>query len=171
MARTIQTTFSIEGVEAYKVLRFQESHKLGVVPSLEIDFAYTDYQEPDGMVGKKATLGYGYEDDEPRKFIGIVESVTLKGSGQMGMDGRLTRYIVRVVPKLALLDRSVDSKIFQDMDVKAIVTKVLETHDITGKGVEWKLTGSYPKREYCVQYQESALAFISRLLEEEGIYY
>ncbi len=171
MARTIQTTFSIDGLEAYKVLRFQESHKLGVVPSLEIDFAYTDYQEPDAMVGKKATLSYGYEDDDPRKFIGIVESVTLKGSGQMGMDGRLTRYIVRVVPKLALLDRSVDSKIFQDMDVKAIVTKVLETHDIAGKGVEWKLTGSYPKREYCVQYQESALAFISRLLEEEGIYY
>ena len=171
MARTIQTTFQIDGLEAHKVLRFQETHKLGVVPSLEIDVAFADYQDPEAMIGKAAALSYGYQEDEPRRFVGVVESVTLKGSGQMGMDGRLTRYVARVVPKVALLDRSVDSKIFQDMDVKTIVTKVLEAHDIAGDAVEWKLTGSYPKREYCVQYQESALAFISRLLEEEGIYF
>ncbi|MFO0585965.1 MAG: type VI secretion system tip protein TssI/VgrG [Polyangiaceae bacterium] len=171
MARTIATVFQVEGIEAHKVLRFQESHKLGVVPSLEIDIAFTDYQDPEGLVGKKAALSYGYDDDDPRRFAGIVESATLKGSGQMGMDGRLYRYIVRVVPRLALLDRIVDSRIYQDMDVKAVVTKVLESHDIAGSAVEWKLTSSYPKREYCVQYQESSLAFISRLLEEEGIYY
>src|SRR5262249_51351127 len=33
------------------------------------------------------------------------------------------------------------------------------------------LSGSYPSREYCVQYRESDLDFISRLLEEEGIFY
>lgn len=171
MVRTIQTQFQLDGVPVFKVLRFQESHKLGVPASLEIDFALQDYQDLDGAVGHKAVLSYGYEGDEPRKFAGIIESITLKGSGQNGMDGRLSRYIARIVPKLALLDRSVDSRIFQDMDVKEVVTKVLETHDITGAGVSWKLVGSYPKREYCVQYQESALAFISRLLEEEGIYY
>jgi type VI secretion system secreted protein VgrG len=171
VTRTIQTTFQIDEAPAYKVLRFQESHKLGVPASLEIDVAYTDYYELEAMVGQKAALSYGYEGDEPRKFAGIVESVALKGSGQQGMDGRLYRYVVRVVPKIALLDRSVDSRIFQDMDVKEIVTKVLESHDIAGPAVSWKLVGSYPKREYCVQYQESSLAFISRLLEEEGIYY
>lgn len=171
MARVIQTTFQIDGIEAFKVLRFQESHKLGVPPSLEVDVAYMDYQEPEAMVGQKAVLTYSYEGDEPRTYVGIVESSTVKGSGQMGMDGRLSRYILRVVPKIALLDRVVDSRIYQDMDVKEIVTKVLESHHIAGSGVEWKLTGSYPKREYCVQYQESSLAFISRLLEEEGIYY
>jgi type VI secretion system secreted protein VgrG len=161
----------VGGVEAYKVLHFHETHKLGVPPFLEVDIAFTEYQDPENVVGNKAVLTYGFEDDDPRHFAGIVESITLKGSGQMGMDGRLSRYIARVVPKIALLDRSVDSRIFQDMDVKDIVTKVLDDHDIKGKGVEWKLVGSYPKREYCVQYQESALAFISRLLEEEGIYY
>jgi len=171
VVRTIQTTFQLGGVPVFKILRFQEAHKLGVAPSLEIDFAITDYQPPDSLIGQKGVLSYGYEDDDPRVFTGIVESVTLKGSGQMGMEGRLFRYIARVVPKIALLDRVVDSRIFQDMDVKDIVTKVLADQQIAGAGVEWKLTGSYPKREYCVQYQESALAFISRLLEEEGIYY
>lgn len=171
MARTIVTTFNIDGMEAYKVLRFQETHRLGVPATLEIDFAFTDYQDLEAVVGHKASLTYGFEGEEPRTFAGIVESVTLKGSGQMGMEGRLYRYIASVVPKIALLDRVTDSRIFQDMDVKEIVTKVLESHDIAGDGVEWKITGSYPKREYCVQYQESSLAFISRLLEEEGIYY
>lgn len=171
MARTIVTTFNIGGLDAYKVMRFQESHQLGVPAWLEVDFAFTDYQELEACVGHPAVLTYGHEGEEPRTFAGIVESITLKGSGQMGMDGRLYRYIARVVPKIALLDRVVDSRIFQDMDVKEIVTKVLESHSISGDGVEWKTTGSYPKREYCVQYQESSLAFISRLLEEEGIYY
>ncbi len=171
MARTIVTSFKVDDVEAYKVIRFQESHQLGVPAWLEVDIAFPDYQELDAVVGHAAVLTYGHDGDEPRTFSGIVESVTLKGSGQMGMDGRLYRYIVRVVPKIALLDRVSDSRIYQDMDVKEIVTKVLESHDISGEGVEWKLTGSYPKREYCVQYQESSLAFISRLLEEEGIYF
>ncbi|MEZ4311018.1 MAG: type VI secretion system tip protein TssI/VgrG [Polyangiaceae bacterium] len=171
MVRSLITNFQIEGVDVHKVIRFQESHKLGVPPWAEVDFAFPDYQELDNLIGRAAVLSYGYEGEEPRMFAGIVESATIKGSGQMGMDGRVYRYIARVVPKMALLERSVDSRIFQEMDVKEIVTKVLETHNISGDGVEWKLTGSYPKREYCVQYQESGLSFISRLLEEEGIYY
>ncbi|MBK8253720.1 MAG: type VI secretion system tip protein VgrG [Polyangiaceae bacterium] len=171
MVRTIITNLQIDGADAHKVIRFQESHKLGVPPWVEVDFALADYQELDNIIGRAAVLSYGYEGEEPRLFAGVVESATLKGSGQMGMDGRLYRYVARVVPKMALLERSVDSRIFQEMDVKEIVTKVLENHNISGEAVEWKITGSYPKREYCVQYQESGLAFISRLLEEEGIWY
>jgi type VI secretion system secreted protein VgrG len=171
MARTIVTTFSIDEVEAYKVIRFEETHRLGVPAFLEVDFAFTEFHELDTIIGHKASLTYGHEGEEPRTFAGVVESITVKGSGQMGMDGRLCRYIACIVPKIALLDRVTDSRIFQEMDVKEIVTKVLESHDIAGDAVEWKITGSYPKREYCVQYQESSLAFISRLLEEEGIYF
>jgi type VI secretion system secreted protein VgrG len=76
-----------------------------------------------------------------------------------------------VTSKMALLERCVGSEIFQELDVKEIVTKVLEEHGILAGQQEWKLSGSYPKREYCVMYDESALAFVSRLLEEEGIYY
>lgn len=72
---------------------------------------------------------------------------------------------------MQLLDRSRETKIFQSMDVKDIVSKVLQDHGIQASQQQWKLTGSYTKRDYCVQYQESALAFVSRLLEHEGIYF
>lgn len=43
MARVIQTTFKVDATEAFKVLRFQESHRLGLPAALEIDAAFIDY--------------------------------------------------------------------------------------------------------------------------------
>jgi hypothetical protein len=80
VARIVQTTFTLAGTLAFKVLRFQESHKLGVPASLEIDCAFLEYQELDSMIGQKASLSYGYEGEDPRTFAGVVESATLKGS-------------------------------------------------------------------------------------------
>jgi len=72
---------------------------------------------------------------------------------------------------LALLERQVDCRIFQDKDVKEIVSGVLKGFGIADAQQSWRLSAKYPKREYCVQYNESALAFVSRLLEEEGIFF
>src|SRR4051794_29923933 len=64
-----------------------------------------------------------------------------------------------------------DSRIFQDMAVPAIIEKVLKDGGLAGADYRLSLTGTHPTREYCVQYRESDLAFISRLMEEEGIFY
>ena len=48
------------------------------------------------------------------------------------------------------------------MDVKEVVAKVLEEHGIEAAATDWRLRTTYPKREFCVQYQETALAFICR---------
>ena len=55
---------------------------------------------------------------------------------------------------------------FRTKDVPDILKKVLQGFDVT-----WELHKSYPKREYCVQYRETDFNFISRLMEEEGIFY
>ncbi len=84
-------------------------------------------------------------------------------------DEELAVYEAIVVPKLWLLSLDCDCKIFQTMTVQAIVEKVLQDKGVTD--FSFRLNGSYTAREYCVQYRESSLDFISRLLEEEGIFY
>ncbi len=77
-------------------------------------------------------------------------------------------YRLELVPKLALLALNEDSRIFQDVSVPDIVSRVLASH-----GIEFQLalTRSYDARNFVVQYRESDFNFVSRLMEEEGIYY
>lgn len=78
-------------------------------------------------------------------------------------------YQAIVVPQMWFLSLDNDCKIFQNMTVQAIVEKVLKDKQV--KDYSFRLNGSYTARDYCVQYRESSLTFISRLLEEEGIFY
>ncbi|WP_437282028.1 type VI secretion system tip protein TssI/VgrG [Sorangium sp. So ce375] len=169
MARETIAHFTIEEVPAARVLRFESMHEAGRPLVLDVEVYLHAYQELDAMIGKPAALAFGAPGEAPRVIAGTVEAATSIGSTEAGVEGLLgVRYAVRVVSSLALLARSVDSRIFQEMSAKEIVAQVLEDHGITR--IAWRLSGDCPKREYCVQYQESALAFISRLMEHEGIY-
>src|SRR5690606_30143634 len=79
-------------------------------------------------------------------------------------------YIYRAVvrPWLWYLTQTTDSKIFQEKSVPDVIREVLADYEFPS---EFKLSGSYRTWEYCVQYQETDFAFISRLMEHEGIYY
>ena len=77
-------------------------------------------------------------------------------------------YKATVKPWLWYLTQTSDNKIFQQKNVPDIIKEVLGEY---GYPFEMKLTGSYRSWEYCVQYQETDFAFISRLMEHEGIYY
>jgi type VI secretion system secreted protein VgrG len=89
---------------------------------------------------------------------------------QLGRAGALTSYRAEVVPWLWFLSLSSDCKIYQKMSVPDIVKAVFDDHGFSDYRFSFS-PASYAKREYCVQYRESHLAFVSRLLEEEGIYY
>ncbi|WP_437681533.1 type VI secretion system Vgr family protein [Sorangium sp. So ce131] len=168
MARETVAQFTIADVPAARVLRFECAHEAGRPLALDVEVILYAYEEPDAMIGKGARLSFGAPGEAPRIVAGIVESVTVIGSTEMGLQAPGARYALRVVSCLALLARSVDSRIFQDMTAQEIVTQVLADHGVDR--IAWRLSGGCPKREYCVQYQESALAFLSRLLEHEGIY-
>ncbi|GLR09518.1 type VI secretion system Vgr family protein [Mixta theicola] len=82
-----------------------------------------------------------------------------------------TRYAVyelTVEPDLWPMKRDRNSRIFQGQTAVQIIHRLLAEY---GVQVEDRLSGSYRAWEYCVQYQESSFAFISRLMELEGIYY
>jgi type VI secretion system secreted protein VgrG len=80
---------------------------------------------------------------------------------------RHSHYRALLAPPHARLGLTRRLRIFQDRTTQEIVTTVLEDARLGG-GAEWRLKGSYKPRNYCVQYRETDLAFIQRLLEEEG---
>src|SRR5262245_60722599 len=119
---------------------------------------------PDGILGKNVTIKLALPDDSLRYFNGFVSRFSAGGQY-----GRYYRYFAVVRPWLWFLTRTTDCRIFQEMTVPDIVKKVFGDHpdaDFT-----FELTGSYRKWVYCVQYRETDFNFISRLLEEEGIYF
>ncbi|MDU5189606.1 MAG: type VI secretion system tip protein TssI/VgrG, partial [Mixta calida] len=104
-------------------------------------------------------------------------------SGTRHINGKITRMAVRseelsgtryavyaltIEPDLWPMRRDKNSRIFQGQTAVQIIHRLLAEY---GVQVEDRLSGSYREWEYCVQYQESSFAFISRLMELEGIYY
>jgi type VI secretion system secreted protein VgrG len=170
--RDFNAAFKAGSLEAYKVLAFREEHRLGRPAEATITCQLAEYVDPEELIGQGGSLVFstGYDEASVHYFGGTVESVTVIGSTSVG-EGSVHHVRFHVVSQMALLARSEGCEIHQELDVKEIVTKVLTANGIDGSKQEWKLTGSYPKREYCVQYNESVLAFVSRLLEEEGIYF
>jgi type VI secretion system secreted protein VgrG len=115
------------------------------------------------VLNESATVSMQIADGKKRHFSGIVTSF-----GIDGVDGRLFRYRLVVRPRLWLTTRTSDIRIFQNQSVPDIVKSVLSDHGLT---CTQRLTGSYSQREYCVQYRETDFNFVSRLLEDEGIFY
>src|SRR5262249_27408962 len=88
---------------------------------------------------------------------------------QGGMVGRYYQYRMIVRSWLWFATRTADCRIFQEKTVPDIIKEVFADHPVAV--FEDGLTGKYSKRTYCVQYRETDFNFVSRLMEEEGIYY
>jgi type VI secretion system secreted protein VgrG len=126
--------------------------------------------EKDGITAKQVIgKGVGWAvhlgDAEPRWFHGRLRRFVAGPSHIQS----LRVYRAEVVPWFWFLQRTSDCRIFQAKTVKQIVEEIFSDHGFTD--FQFKLQGSYTAREYCVQYRETAFDFVSRLLEEEGIFY
>ncbi len=106
------------------------------------------------------------ESREPRHFSGIIATFL---AGEMESDRR-RKYHATVVPSVWLLTQRSDSRVFQEVTVKDIVEDVFKAADFTDYDIQG-VTRTYPELVCCIQYQESDFAFVSRLLEDAGIFY
>ena len=118
----------------------------------------------DALVGLPACVRIVTPDGDTRFIHGLVRRVREIGSGAV-----LTSYQAELVPWLWMLSLSADCRIFQQLSVPEIVSQVFT--NLGHSDYELRLVRTYPKREYCVQYRETHLDFVSRLLEDEGIAY
>lgn len=119
--------------------------------------------DPKELLGLPVTVTVGRHDDRRRHLNALVADM-----GFVELSEGFARYRATLRPALWLLSLSTDNRIFQHKSVVQIVEQVLRDH---GVRFEKRLRKSYPPREYCVQYGESDLDFVQRLLEHEGILY
>ncbi len=118
----------------------------------------------DSLVRQPISINIELADGGSRVIHGRVSRFVQLGSA----DG-LTSYRADMVPWLWFLSLSSDCRIFQKLTALEIIKKIFDENGFP----DYKIScvKSYPKREYCVQYRESHLDFVSRLMEEEGIFY
>lgn len=117
------------------------------------------------IVGQGITFTLQRVDAAPRHFHGLVRRFS---AGNLEKGG-LRSYRAVVVPWLWLLGQTADCRIFQDKTAPEIIEQVFK--DLGCSDYKLSLQGTYRKREYCVQFRETDLDFVSRLMEQEGIYY
>ena len=145
--------------------RMHAREELGRLGEFQLDLLSRKKDIPyDGILGKNVTVKLALPDDSTRYFNGFV---TRFSAG--GMYGRYYRYSAVVRSWLWFLTRTTDCRIFQDMTVPDIVKQVFG--DQPTADFKFELTGTYRKWTYCVQYRETDFNFVSRLMEEEGMYY
>src|SRR5262249_28858705 len=124
----------------------------------------------DDLLGKPATVRMTIPGCPQRHVNGIISALEQGQQVRGPMGGvTFTRYTAELVPSLWLCGLRQQCRMFQELTVPDIVQQLLKTE--WGLDVQARLAGTYPARDYCVQYRETDLAFVSRLLEEEGICY
>jgi type VI secretion system secreted protein VgrG len=116
------------------------------------------------VVGKNVTLRIFDAKGAERQWNGFINRFSQGSQGS-----RFTAYRAQMVPWLWFLSRTADCRIFQKKKVPDIIKKIFG--DLGFKDFELRLYGDFSPRDYCVQYRETDLNFVSRLMEEEGICY
>ena len=119
--------------------------------------------DPKDLLFKPVSVTVDLATGGQRFFHGVVRRFV-----QLGKARNIVSYRAEVVPKVWFQSLTSDCRIFQQKKVGDIIKAVLDEAGIT---YDLRLVCDYPVRDYCVQYRETGFAFISRLMEEEGIFY
>lgn len=162
LALTVSTPL---GQDTLLLTRVRGEERLSGLFRFTLDMTSEDSNlDFDSIVGQNATVTLELATGTKRYFNGIVGRFV-----QAGRDVRCTTYYAELYPWLWLLTMTRDCRIFQNQSVPTIIESIFSELGFT----DYKnaLSATYTARDYCVQYQESAYDFVSRLMEDEGIFY
>ncbi|MCK5905633.1 MAG: type VI secretion system tip protein VgrG, partial [Gammaproteobacteria bacterium] len=142
---------------------FTVTEKLGRLFTLNAELLSVDDVVFEDILGQNVDIRVDLPEGK-RVFNGYISSFS-----QDSHDGTYARYQATIHPWFWFLTRSSDCRIFQNKTVPEIIRKVCS--DLGFTDISDKLSGEYRQWEYCVQYRETNFNFLSRLMEQEGIYY
>ncbi|MEX0731319.1 MAG: type VI secretion system tip protein TssI/VgrG [Aquisalimonadaceae bacterium] len=152
--------------ETFKLRSIRGNDELGRLFEYTLELLAVDESLTFGdVLGRNLTVRMNLQDGE-RFYDGFVTRFA-----QVGRRGRYALYEAQLRPWLWYLTRTEDCRIFQNKSVPEILDSIFREHGYTD--FETSLTEDHEQeiREFCVQYRESDFNFVSRLMEEEGIYY
>ena len=159
---TIQTSL---GEEELVLRSFEGEESLSQLFQFEIDLASENAAITyDDIVGKKATVSIKLADGSERYWNGWISRFV-----QLQTDKQATSYRATLVPWLWFLGQTTDCRIFQNKSTPDLLKQIFQENGYADFTL--RLKGDFAPRDYCVQYRESDLNFVSRLMEEDGIFY
>ncbi|MFJ4398237.1 type VI secretion system Vgr family protein [Pseudomonas sp. NPDC089396] len=177
-----QHKLEVEGLDAtLDVLTFEGQERLSEPFVYSVEFTSAEQDIPaERMLGRRASFslhertqtlhlsGFNLPPVKPlRTLYG-----TITGFRRLSGSRDEARYQLTLQPRLALLERGQQYRLYQHQSVPEIVEHILRSrHEFEGQHFFFDLVREYPRREQVMQYGESDLAFISRLLAEVGIWY
>ncbi len=145
---------------------FEIKEAMSLPFTLRVDFGTKDatFRAADCLRTGMTILVVDGERGRSRSFSGICETCEF-----LHHDGLHFIFRVTIRPPIAALAHREDLRIYQEKGVVDIVKELIAAGGVDK--VEWRLEGDYPPREIVIQYRESELNFIHRLLADEGIFY
>ncbi len=152
------------GEDDLVIRRAVVSEELGKLTEIQVEFLSEKTTIAlDKLLGKVMTIHLAADGAE-RKFTGTIVRVE-----RLALRDGYVQFLAELRPWFWLLTQTTDSRIFQEMTAVQIIEKIFGEYGLTD--FRKSLRATYQQREYCVQYRETDFDFISRLMQEEGIYY
>lgn len=144
---------------------FTVSERLSAPYRIELDCLHKGTLDVKRLLGQSVSFSVRYDPVKPehRTFHGIVSEMAMGGETE-----RFRRFRLVLVPRLWITTLSTNFRSFEQLTTPDIVKQVLSPY---GLAMRWETGGSYTKWDFCFQYRETDFNFISRLLEDEGIFY
>ncbi|MGH8502229.1 MAG: type VI secretion system Vgr family protein [Gammaproteobacteria bacterium] len=162
--RTLSITTPL-GDDVLLLRTMTATEQLGRPFEFELDLLSGDEQiKFEDLLGQTMTVQLSLVEGEARYFNGYVSNFS-----QIGRVGDYARYQATLKPWLWFLTRTADCRIFQEKTVPDIIKEIFREHGFSD--FDELLNADYRPWDYCVQYRETDFNFVSRLMEQEGIYY
>lgn len=157
------------GADALIATYFEGEENLSQLFRYSLELLSKQTIQPKDILGKGITVELktveGTKEVQRRLFHGIVVRFT---PGPMWRNG-YRQFHAELVPWTWFLTRTTDCRIFENKKAPDIIEQIFQ--DLGFSDFEMRMSESHPEREYCVQFRETDFNFVSRIMEEEGIFY
>lgn len=159
-----QAEITVDGASDVKLVRFASHERLGEMFEIDAVVIATSKRDFLPLLGRAAMIELFELGRSVRLFHGLMTEAHFLGEESQGY-----HYALKLRPWLYALAHNKGYRIFEDMTGLDIVKQMLSSQS---RHVDYgKVRGSYRPRPYTTQYGESDFAFVSRILEREGLYY
>ena len=154
------------GKDAFFLRRLKATESFSQLFTIDVDLlSYDAGIRAEDIIGTHIATFIGTNGIQPRPLNGFVKSFSYTGLEKRGLYG----YKAELVPWLWFLDKRTNCRVFQNQNIQKIIESVFT--ELGFNDFSFSLIDIHQPFEYCVQYQESDFHFVSRLLEQEGLFY